>query len=69
MNIDTVIGLNAPNDVDIYLSLEDVAFARTCTDRYDNKYTYLHMKSGEVVKVCGNAYHILGLKDRNNKND
>lgn len=64
MNVDNCIGLNAPNDVGIYLSVEDIEAAETWTDQYDNKLTILHMKSGKILQVLGDAYHILNLNKK-----
>ena len=62
MNVNNFIGLNAENDVGIYLSVEDVEYARVIETHAENTHSYLHMKSGAVVKVYGNAYYMLGLK-------
>ena len=62
MNKNTVIGLNAPNDAGVYVSIEDIEYARTYKDNLDNTLTELGLKSGNKVMVHGNAYHILDLK-------
>ena len=62
MNKKTVIGLNAPDDTVVYVSLEDIEYAGSYTDALGNKYTELGMKSGNKVRVWGSAYHILDLE-------
>lgn len=64
MNKKTVIGLNAPNDVGVYVSLEDIEYAKSYVDNYGNKLTELGMKSGNKQIVLGSAYHILNLKNK-----
>lgn len=65
MNLKTVIGLNGcgPFDDGVYISVEDIDFAQSFVDEGRNKYTIIYTKAGNEVKVLGNAYHILGIKE------
>jgi hypothetical protein len=66
MDMKTVIGLNGCGNYDdgVYISPEDIDYAHSFIDEYKNHYTIIHTKAGNEVKVLGNAYHILEIKER-----
>jgi hypothetical protein len=55
MNLKTVNG--------IYISPEDIDYATTYCDEYKNRFTTIYTKAGNKVKVLGDAYHILYMKE------
>jgi hypothetical protein len=65
MNLKTVIGLNGWKDTSegIYVSPEDIDIAESFRDEYNNIFTVIYTKAGNRIKVLGNAYYILGIKE------
>ncbi len=64
MKLDTVIGLNGDSldDEGFYISLEDIDFAKTYKDKFENQKTIIFTKAGNKFEVFGNAYYLLGMK-------